>query len=167
MKITNIILLTLATVGLIAGATYWSQDWSAGWGFLGGAVLTPSAPVQNGPAVPQEGVTIKLKIGEVKQFKDFSVKIASIDSDSRCPQGVTCVWAGEVALTIEVAAPPSSPNAIQLKTNGVVSSAGAYTFLLLEVSPAAVFGKEIVKEEYFATIIVKPFHVGDIKNRRE
>ncbi|MEK7538970.1 MAG: hypothetical protein AAB552_03970 [Patescibacteria group bacterium] len=167
MKITNIILLTLAIVGVIVGATYWSQDWSAGWGFLGGAVVAPSAPAQNAPAVPQEGVTIKLKIGEVKQLKDFSVKIASIDSDSRCPQGVTCVWAGQVALTLEVTIPPSSANAISLKTDGVSNSAGAYTFLLLEVSPAAVFGKEIAKEEYSATIIVKPFHVGDIKNRRE
>jgi len=33
--------------------------------------------------------------------KGFHLKLKSV-SDSRCPEGVTCIWAGEVAVVVEV-----------------------------------------------------------------
>jgi hypothetical protein len=34
--------------------------------------------------------------------KGFHLKLKSVFDDSRCPEGVTCVWAGEVSVIIEV-----------------------------------------------------------------
>lgn len=34
--------------------------------------------------------------------KGFHLKLKNIFDDSRCPEGVTCIWAGEVSATIEV-----------------------------------------------------------------
>ena len=34
--------------------------------------------------------------------KGFYLKLKSIPSDSRCPENVTCVWAGEVTVIMEV-----------------------------------------------------------------
>lgn len=33
---------------------------------------------------------------------DYEIKISKIISDSRCPEGVSCVWAGEVQLELEI-----------------------------------------------------------------
>jgi hypothetical protein len=32
----------------------------------------------------------------------FQLRLKSVFDDSRCPEGVTCIWAGEVSATIEV-----------------------------------------------------------------
>ena len=37
-----------------------------------------------------------------KVGNDYEMKISKIISDSRCPEGVTCVWAGEVQLELEI-----------------------------------------------------------------
>ncbi len=34
--------------------------------------------------------------------KGFQLRLKSVFDDSRCPEGVTCIWAGEVSATIEV-----------------------------------------------------------------
>ena len=34
--------------------------------------------------------------------KGYYLKLKSVFDDSRCPEGVTCVWAGEVSVIIEV-----------------------------------------------------------------
>lgn len=34
--------------------------------------------------------------------KGYHLKLKNVFDDSRCPEGVTCVWAGEVSVTIEV-----------------------------------------------------------------
>ncbi|CAM3574537.1 hypothetical protein FLGE108171_03850 [Flavobacterium gelidilacus] len=41
--------------------------------------------------------TSKVNVGN-----DYEMKISKIVSDSRCPEGVTCVWAGEVQLELEI-----------------------------------------------------------------
>jgi hypothetical protein len=33
---------------------------------------------------------------------DYEMKISKIISDSRCPEGVSCIWAGEVQLELEI-----------------------------------------------------------------
>lgn len=37
-----------------------------------------------------------------KVSNDYEMKITKIISDSRCPEGVNCIWAGEVQLEIEI-----------------------------------------------------------------
>lgn len=34
--------------------------------------------------------------------KGFHLRLKAVIDDSRCPEGVTCIWAGEVSATIEV-----------------------------------------------------------------
>jgi hypothetical protein len=34
--------------------------------------------------------------------KGFHLKLKSILNDSRCPEGTTCIWAGEVSVVVEV-----------------------------------------------------------------
>lgn len=41
-------------------------------------------------------------ISAVNVGNDYEIKILKIISDSRCPEGVNCVWAGEVQLELEI-----------------------------------------------------------------
>ena len=34
--------------------------------------------------------------------KGFHLKLKSVFNDSRCPEGTTCIWAGEVSVNVEV-----------------------------------------------------------------
>ena len=44
----------------------------------------------------------ELCLGETLIFGNKSFKFKKIISDSRCPKGVTCIWAGEVEVLVEV-----------------------------------------------------------------
>lgn len=41
--------------------------------------------------------TLLTKVGN-----DYEMKISKIISDSRCPEGIECIWAGEVKLELEI-----------------------------------------------------------------
>lgn len=43
-----------------------------------------------------------LYLGEAMQFGDKSIKFKKLISDSRCPRNVTCIWAGEAEILVEV-----------------------------------------------------------------
>lgn len=43
-----------------------------------------------------------LPIGGILSFGDKSLKFKEVVSDSRCPKDVTCVWAGEAKVRVEV-----------------------------------------------------------------
>jgi hypothetical protein len=45
-------------------------------------------------------VTIKQKV--CPNQKGFQLVLKAIAADSRCPEGVTCIWAGEVAAVVSV-----------------------------------------------------------------
>lgn len=44
--------------------------------------------------------TLSLKVGETKKLGDLSLTLTSITEDSRCPQGVQCIWAGRVVAQV-------------------------------------------------------------------
>jgi hypothetical protein len=42
----------------------------------------------------------QLKPGETAVLNQFTVKFNQVESDSRCPQGVQCIWQGEAKLNM-------------------------------------------------------------------
>ncbi|WP_410654410.1 hypothetical protein [Amycolatopsis sp. lyj-112] len=83
----------------------------------------PPAPVQQQPQPPRApqpqpapekakdtvelGETVVLKAGETAEVasKDVSIRFARLVSDSRCPEGMVCVWAGEAVISLTLAEP--------------------------------------------------------------
>mgnify|MGYP006896872537 CR=1 FL=1 len=43
-----------------------------------------------------------LQVGEQLEFGDKSIRFKEVISDSRCPKDVTCVWAGEAKVLIQI-----------------------------------------------------------------
>lgn len=52
--------------------------------------------------VPSPKIVYKLALGTRADFGDRSVKFVKVISDSRCPKNVTCVWAGEAKVLLEI-----------------------------------------------------------------
>lgn len=44
----------------------------------------------------------KLNYGETLKFNDIELRFVKVISDSRCPKNVTCVWAGEAVVLVDV-----------------------------------------------------------------
>lgn len=53
-------------------------------------------------AVKSPKIVCKIKYGKTVGFGDYTIKFAEVISDSRCPKKVTCVWAGEAKVRLEI-----------------------------------------------------------------
>lgn len=92
----------------------------------------------------QEQSSINLKEGQSLYFKDNKTNITfkNMASDSRCPEDVTCVWAGVATAEIELLGPSKRPLTILLSTmddanKGFQKSANfdGYNYSLINVAP--------------------------------
>ncbi len=48
-------------------------------------------------------IAIKVGLGETVLIKGIAIKFLEVLEDSRCPTGVTCIWAGRAIVNVEVA----------------------------------------------------------------
>ncbi len=47
-------------------------------------------------------IAIKVGLGETVLIKGIAIKFLEVLEDSRCPTGVTCIWAGRAIVNVEV-----------------------------------------------------------------
>lgn len=114
-------------------------------------------PTRAGGVVNEQAKTYELKVGEEKAVAgaDFTVLLAAVPEDSRCPEGVQCIWAGSVAAELVFCGPKSEKTA-RLNTNQpprVLKHRGRY-IRILRVSPKKVEGREIKPSDYVVTLEV-------------
>ena len=57
-----------------------------------------------GEIMAKLGQEVELKIGQIAsiQGEQFKVKFIEVTNDSRCPEGATCIWQGEVSCIAEI-----------------------------------------------------------------
>jgi len=50
------------------------------------------------------GEIVSLSVEQIVAFKEepLKLKFVDVESDSRCPTGVSCIWAGEVKCRVEI-----------------------------------------------------------------
>lgn len=99
--------------------------------------------------------TMKVRVGrKIKDAKSkVTIKFVSVTEDSRCPEDVQCVWAGNAIVKIEVSKPGSKPIIIEANTNLGAKGGNydSYAIYLTELSPAP---KSKSKNGYTATFTV-------------
>src|SRR6185503_21019058 len=78
---------------------------------------------------------IQLEPGQSAVFdaENLAVKFIGIDSDSRCPSDVACVWAGEVVVRLSVRK-DSRTQELSIKSNASLPVEG-FVVAVLEVLP--------------------------------
>lgn len=100
-----------------------------------------------------------MQVGDTAEIKSELLTITLLDiSDSRCPKDVTCVWEGEVTLTINVkkGGDKSKESILEIKTSqGSAISFESYSIEISNVEPYPISTEEIKKEDFVATFIVK------------
>lgn len=109
-------------------------------------------------------IVSKLDFGRETVFGDISLKFVELLSDSRCPQNVTCVWAGEVKVLIDIF---KNGKKIEQKTLvfGATSKfqeelAAIYkveglTIFGYDIVPYPVYGEKIALEDYCIQLELK------------
>ena len=102
---------------------------------------------------PKLDEEIQIMFGESISMEKgkLTIKFKSLVGDSRCPQGVLCVWAGNTEVILEV-----SKNEIALNTllDPKEKVVGAYNIKLREVIPYPKAGEELKPEDYSIKIVV-------------
>jgi hypothetical protein len=109
---------------------------------------------------------IYLTEGQEKSLKEFpmAIKFNGISEDSRCPEGVNCIWAGVAVAEIEITEKSNKPFQLNLATmdmqkRGYQKSAefNGYTISLQNVLPYpnAEQGTQGLKGSYKIAILVQ------------
>ena len=92
--------------------------------------------------------------------EDMSVKFEAILEDSRCPEGVQCVWAGNARIELAVTKAGEDTASLELNTNDrypVEAHYLDYTITLIDLKPYPKAAEQKDIENYTATIeIQKP-----------
>lgn len=99
-----------------------------------------------------------VKVGQKVEIKDANLQITftAVEDDSRCPAGVTCVWAGNAKLNIEVKRSKKKYISTSLNTtlNPKDVDYKGYKIKLVGITPNRKADAPLDPAEYEATIIV-------------
>jgi hypothetical protein len=102
---------------------------------------------------PEIGKPFKIKLGQTLEFQgtDLSITFEELLEDSRCPEGATCVWAGNGRVSIKL-------NELQAEINTYLDPKSIdlsdYEIKLLSLSPYPEINNEIEPEEYILEMMV-------------
>lgn len=124
------------------------------------AACSSPQPLEPQRSVPLSSTeTLAIKIGERIGFAGEPLVIALLDvQDSRCPQNVTCVWAGGGRVVIQADSAGGNAKTFDLHTGVEPRSLNVfgYRFTLESLEPAPVSTEPVKKDRYVAHLrIVK------------
>ena len=106
-----------------------------------GSAATLNAPIQLAPGQ-----------SAVFDTEDLTVKFVGIDSDSRCPSDVACVWAGEVVVRLSVRK-DSRTQELSIKATQSLPVDG-FSVTVLDVLPPRASSQRIAPADYRVTLKV-------------
>lgn len=110
----------------------------AGFGCAPTPTPKPNEPVT--PPVAAFGSAVTLAVGDSATYDDGLVVRLTEINDSRCPQGVQCVWQGELAPALRLSGGGlAAPLDLRFGTiRGLKKSAGGYDFAVSGVTTASI-----------------------------
>jgi hypothetical protein len=104
------------------------------------------------------GQEFELKINQEAMIEGeaLAVEFESVLEDSRCPEGVDCIWSGNAKIRLKSGKQKQTPAAVELNTHvGSKSSSYLnYEISLVALKPRPKADKPIQPNEYRATLIV-------------
>ena len=128
--------------------------------FASAGVLTANPHSNSALESVRLGREFKLKVGRQVTVKGTKLRIrfVTVESDSRCPSDVTCVWAGNAAVRLQLGSGRGSKT-VTLNTSKSPSFVGeteyqGYKVKLVELSPYPRSDRKIGPRDYAATLLV-------------
>jgi hypothetical protein len=104
------------------------------------------------------GSSVEIPIGEEKKIGGLLIAFEGVEEDSRCPEGVVCVWQGNARAHFSATDGSGARVEFELNT-GVQPFAhrlGGYTIKLERLVPHPRVDREIKIDEYVATLFISP-----------
>jgi len=128
--------------------------------FASSGVLGANPHSSNAPDSVRLGREFKLKAERQVTVKGTKLRIrfVAVENDSRCPSDVTCVWAGNAAVRLQLGSGRGSKT-VTLNTSKSPSFVGeteyqGYKVKLVELSPYPRSDRKIGQRDYAATLLV-------------
>ncbi len=119
----------------------------------GSAAGTSAAAVE-----PQRTRTFDIRVGQTVSLRDLGIRVrlVSVTEDSRCPEGVQCVWAGNVRLALRLSSWAGASRRVSLNTATEPTRVNfrGRTLRILEVRPPKREGQNIPQRRYRVTLEV-------------
>lgn len=120
------------------------------------SVLLALTPVAAAEAIL--GEPFELRVGERVEVEgsELSLAFVRVDSDSRCPKDVICIWAGEAKLVFRARVGSSEEGELVLISPGEKARAafGRYRIEVVALAPEPDSRRKIAPEDYVATLRV-------------
>ena len=105
-------------------------------------------------------VSIVVPLRETVQIGDGEITFIDVKQDSRCPENVTCVWAGEVQLALRLKFPKKASKeellAVAPGKSALLWRDDKAIYKILRVSPYPKTSAKIPKEDYEIVLQVFP-----------
>ena len=103
---------------------------------------------------PQLGDNIEIRLGSTIEIPDDSthVKFTDVTSDSRCPTGAQCVWAGEAVVQFTVGNSQQVSLTLGADASKATVIVGMKQFTLVALKPYPKVNESIDKGDYVATV---------------
>jgi len=100
--------------------------------------------------------TFDLKPGQEKLVRSAGVRIKLVEvaEDSRCPQGVNCIWAGNVRVVLRINGPRKSTRLDKLNTatEPTALALKGRSLSISKVTPPKIIDQKIKPEDYVVTL---------------
>jgi hypothetical protein len=104
------------------------------------------------------GQEFELKINHeaLVEGESLTVGFESVVEDSRCPEGVDCIWSGNAKIKVRSGKQKHAPASLELNTNAGAKSSSYlnYEIRLVALKPRPKADKAVQPNEYLATLIV-------------
>ena len=98
--------------------------------------------------------------------ENLTLKFVEIISDSRCPKGATCIWAGEVSCSLEITKAQSKFSKTLIQPGPTVPAKDTFADyeITFDIQPYPELGKDLDKKDYRLQLVVskKPSLSGGI-----
>jgi hypothetical protein len=152
---------TLLALGLMipACAVKWSGSPARAEVPLNGGSQARQSRQEPGKNNKAEESSPALHIGqEYTSRAGIKARVIGVPSDSRCPSDVTCVWAGNATVIVELSHKKSKPQRVRLNTNlkpHDVQYAGK-TISLSDLSPYPKSTTPIAPKDYVVRLLFRP-----------
>jgi hypothetical protein len=98
----------------------------------------------------------EIKVGERVSVEGLKISFGRVAEDSRCPQGVDCIWAGNGKVVLKLSKAGSRPSQVNLNT-GIEPKHqlyAGYDIKLVSLKPYPKMGEKIKVSDYVATLVV-------------
>lgn len=121
------------------------------------ALIVLTATLHGRVVEPEIGRPFEMKPDEAVTVDGLTITFEGVGDDSRCPTGVTCMWAGDAAAAFTFEKSPTGAMHRTLHTNGRFERQTAYdrfVIQLQDISPYPKAGASIARDDYRATLVV-------------